>query len=240
VPAGRTDPAGAPGPRHATPRMPTEPEAPSSPGNPPGESAQPAAAKTAATESDARDALLRMRAGGRIAGIAVNARTGEPMACKLEAIPRDARRAPARTTAGRSGRFELDGLEPGVFDVVARTTCRPPFLGILRGLQLGTGTGLEGVTVRLEPGGAIVLQVRDLRRPAEPDGRGRRSYGCHVEQHGLAVSSPSARHFSGAVIPVPAGRLRVCLADPDHEIRRLERVVDVTAGGEVEVVFTLE
>jgi len=199
-----------------------------------------------------RDVILKMPPASCITGIAVDAATGKPVACRLEIIPRGRDFTAQWAEAKKDGTFRLPGLGPGTYDVIARAGAmgtEPARFGVRHGLEIGEAVELENVTVRLAKAGTLVLRVKDLRKHTEEDAGGigsGRHYRCYVERHGRVASSRTTRYGSGAEILVPSGTLNVFLTsnpftnDAKKKSWKLEKVVDVPPGKTVEVEFTVK
>jgi hypothetical protein len=146
-----------------------------------GEGGRLAAPLAVAAGAPTRADAVRLGPAAAVEGEAVEAATRAPVAgAEVALLAHETVAVAARTRSGADGRFRLDGLAPGPYDLRATARGRSPAL--LAGVTVSPGqrfrarlslpgTGaVEGV-VRADPGGPLAgARVRAVRRDGGPPG----------------------------------------------------------------------
>jgi hypothetical protein len=154
--------------------------------------------------------VLRLRRGVSLRGRALDLGSGAPCVATLRLVHAGDGSGAALAASGRDGTFEMRGLAPGTYDLVART--EDGRTGVLRGIAVTSQARLSPVLVTLAPG--IRLRLRNAG--AGPPGR----YTVLVD--GLALAEGLLHVGASAVVQLPAGPATVRFERPGHPVERHE------------------
>jgi hypothetical protein len=182
-------------------------------------------------KAGATDVVLRLRAASQVSGHVVDAATDEPVRARVSATPRSTDLLPRTTDTDRQGRFRMDHLPPGIYDLVAVVPSGRK-IGVRGRLQLLAGKACRGVAIPVRPAGALRIEsdAHDVLDELRVD-----AAGCTV-----FAESP----FNAAIalpIPIPADRriqVRAVLQGKGTSTeRRFSSSVTVPAGQTVTVTL---
>jgi len=165
--------------------------------------------------------VLELAPGGGLRGVVVDAASGAPIPSAQVRVLRRAdslSRYTARDTE-RAGGFRVRGLEPGLYDAVARTP--EGGFGVARAIEVAAGAETDGVRLLVAPGATLTLRVEDAPAWARADFSADAWLGYEMVVDGRARTT------------VPAGTVEVRLTGPDGELGM--RTVTVRPGETLEV-----
>jgi hypothetical protein len=166
--------------------------------------------------------VLTLRPGGAVAGMLEDAATGDVCQARLtlSGSSKDGSQIVAWESHD-SGDFNLDRLEPGTYDICARTGERKA--GIVRAVKVREGETVEGLRIRLEPG--CVVRVKCGRAGS-----------LTLMSNGTVVAKVFVDVDGVLVDVLPAGPSSVHFA-PFGGAAPEDRDLDLRVGEEKEVVF---
>jgi len=101
--------------------------------------------------------VLRLSLACAVRGRVTDAETGEPVCARVTAWPRSSKRGDRTTDTDRQGRFRLDGVLPGRYDLVAVDSTRKR-IGVHGRLELTAGTACRGVAILVRRAGALRIE----------------------------------------------------------------------------------
>jgi Carboxypeptidase regulatory-like domain len=183
-------------------------------------------------QAGASDVNLTLSFGGCMAGSVVDASTGEVTKARVTVAPqRDSPEvglggAGAIGSSDSEGKFAFDGLDPGVYSVSASTSgggC-----AVAKDLRLDSGTRIEGLVLRVRPGGRVRVRYEGPESVAQ----------IRVYDGVAVVALDGVRRGTDSTWVVTTGKLVVqCTEGFGADLRRQEQEVTVEAGKLAEVVF---
>ena len=169
------------------------------------------------------DVVLRLRIGGSMRGVILDAETRKACAGELVFGLRDEGRV-TMTSSNGDGSFKIEGLPPGEYYFVARSGGQRvgvlPIVAVQRGVETGD------LVVELRPGATIHLRYVGIR----PWMHWRISAG------GTVLASDGLRSGETIEVSVPPGRHSVVWSSEGKEIGARE--VEVRAGESTDVVLS--
>jgi hypothetical protein len=174
-----------------------------------------------------KDVILRLRAGGGIEGKVIDAKTGEGCRAECACLPSNQSdmKGGSYSSSNQDGSFQWSGLEPGSFELTARTsdgrTARA------KGVIVSAGEKASGIVLSLEPGAKL-----RLRYDGDQEGA-----WSEVQSDGIRVAGDALVKGTPSVQIVPKGKLTVILFHKAG-VTVCTREVEVAAGEEKEVVLT--
>jgi hypothetical protein len=171
------------------------------------------------------EVVLRLRPGCILSGTTVDASTGE--ACAVTAIlsPHEAAEPHGQRMTAPSIGFRFDALEPGVYDLFARTS--DGLAALVRDIELAPGQELRDLNLRLEAGARLRIRYT---------GSAKFAY-VRVTADRTVVASTNVDTQEATVLVVPAGELTVSLNTGREP--RVQRV-QVSAGDVRDLEFAEE
>lgn len=176
------------------------------------------------TKGGATDIVLRLRTAAQIAGRVTDADTGEPVRARVTAWSRSPPTGAPTADTDLDGRFRLERILPGNYDLVAVSHTRKK-IGVLGRLELTEGKACRGVTILVREAGALRIESQSRAELDE----------LRVESAGCTVFAES--RFDAAIalpIPVPAneriGVRAVVRAKSTSPEQRFTASVTVPAG----------
>jgi hypothetical protein len=192
-----------------------------------------AGSRPVVVQAGATDVVLRLRPGGSVSGLVVDAAGGsfDDAWIMVRAIDREADDVgfSMRSKSLRGPEFELTGLLDGTWSIWV--VDRDGDIGLAPPIALGPGERVEGVEIHLEPGGRVRTRLRaSAEASAKDHGRFELWAGTRL------VAADGVRAGASAVKTVPPGPVTVKAWFP-RDVPLGERTVDVAAGEEIEVVF---
>jgi hypothetical protein len=147
-------------------------------------------------------AHARLNAAGWLGGIVVDA-SGAPAPDATVTLLRDGQTVKAGLATTADGRFELQGIAAGKYDLVAVTADRG--CGRLDGIEVGAAQRRQDLTVQLAPGPAtLAVRVVDGADRPVRNARIRLTPGPGPALHGIAGEDGAFR-FAGLPEPGAAG-----------------------------------
>jgi hypothetical protein len=166
---------------------------------------------------------LRCRAGSAATGRVVDAKTKEPCRANV-AVASRASKSIMMLECEADGVFRFKGLEPGPCDLGAHT--EDGRAGILRGVELTSGSQIEGLVIEVSPGAHV--RVRNESKA--------HVVSVNVLSQGVPVSLDGVEPGTSHVFVAPAGHVTVRFQAIKVE-GKPERELDLAVGEEKEVVF---
>ncbi len=103
--------------------------------------------------------VLTLKAGGGLSGVTLDAATGEPCSAEVMVAAEDAFGLGWTLSPRPDGRFDLDGLSPDTYSIIARTG---NLVGVLDGIAVTAGHEVRDLEVRLEPGARLSVRFAGL------------------------------------------------------------------------------
>jgi hypothetical protein len=177
-------------------------------------------------EVGARDVVLRLRRGGKLAGRVVDAQSGAGVVAQISvSLPADPLSVIYMPTSKPDGSFELSGLLPGAYALCATAT--DGRVGSLRGVELAAGGDLHDLVIQLAPGAR--LRVRYDGALAFCSAR--------VVLDGVVFATDGIEKGTSKTFSAPAGSVKVVCRLGGNG-KELVRALTLVAGEEQELVFT--
>lgn len=160
-----------------------------------------------------RGVVLRLRAGGSLAGRVVDGKTGEARAARITCAPTSGGDFDVMMTESNEDGFRIEGLVPGTYDITASTGMRA---GVLRGVSLDAGSETSDLVVTLVP--AALVRVKYAGSV------GYMNYSAIAD--GVACGGDGIAPGGISEVVVPSGRIviryRIPKAEPQEVELRLE------------------
>ncbi len=168
---------------------------------------------------------LHLPPGGIVSGSVVTLDTKEAGQAVIIVANRDSSDLGILTggTSG-DGTFRIGGFKPGLYDVTAKT--KGGLVGVARGVSIVGGSETKDVVVKVQPGGRVRVRYA---------GSSPHSF-FRVIQGESSVAGRQLEGHDSSVEVVPAGKMTVWLR-VDAQSKPRERVIEVQAGEEKDVVF---
>lgn len=164
-----------------------------------------------------------LRAGAKLAGSFVDARTGEACGAAITiSCPEN-----GHLSMGLRDEqdFTLYGLLPGAYDLIART--EHGLIGWIRDLQIDASSQYEGLVVRLDEGSKLRISYEGATDYVQ----------YRVLHEGVLVAADGLRSGTSALKVVPIGALDVRISRAGEVVE--ERRVNCAAGAVTEADFEL-
>jgi hypothetical protein len=167
--------------------------------------------------------VLRLKPAGSLEGFVVEAATG----ARIEASVWVHQPAVEPLTAvggssDQTGRFRLEGLVPGTYDIAAS---RPDGLvGVMEGVQVAEGVALDGLRIELTPGARVEVRCSGPSAFAS----------FSIFSGGSLIACDGLERGTLTTCTVPAGQVRIEAMMQQHV---QERTLTAAAGERVEVAF---
>lgn len=169
---------------------------------------------------------LRLRLGGTLHVRTVDARTGQGCAAGLVIARRGGTKVHTMSPHREGAELEISGLEPGIYEIAARTP--DGRIGLLGGLVLEDGTVLGDLVIRLEEGARVRLRYD-----------GSHQYAMYRILSGHSLVAADGLHSGTSKLEVvPQGTVVVHLSYFDEVLA--EREITCEAGVECEASFGTE
>jgi hypothetical protein len=171
----------------------------------------------------ARGLVLRLRPGVSLSGRVVAEESGAPLAAKILISSAEPEPRSIVCWAGRDARFEVRGLRPGQYDLVATTA--DGRVGRIARLEARGGNHQSDLVIECAPGGRLRLQHRGPGTWARFD----------VIADGVVVAREALAAGGSTRCVVPAGDLVVRRSIDGRASE--ERKVTIASGAELEIEF---
>jgi hypothetical protein len=188
--------------------------------------AQNGSSETVIVSAGEENVVLKLRRGGAIRGMVVDAKTGGGVRAQVLCSTRNIEQPDFKSIGtADDGTFEIDGLDPGEYDLTARLP--DGRVARAREVSLHSGGRIEGLVLRAEL--AAKLHVRCER--SSIDNR------IQVWCDGALVGADGGMH-KGSVSNhcVPKGKLTIVMGRLVDE-KTQSRSIEIGAGEEKDVVF---
>ncbi len=176
-------------------------------------------------DTGARDVVLHLRRGGKLAGRVVDARTGEGAVASIAvSIPADPKANIHMPTSKPDGSFALQGMLPGTYALAATTT--DGRVGILRGVELPEGGDVHDLVLQLTPGARLRVRYDGAQDVCS----------TQILVDGVVVSTDGVEKSTSKTFAAPPGAVSVrCRLNPIG--KTFVREIALAAGEERELVI---
>jgi len=149
-------------------------------------------------DAGARDVVLQLRRGGKLAGRVVDAKSGEGVVAGIYvSIPGDPTSSIQHPSSKPEGSFELQGLLPGAYALCASST--DGRVGSLRGVELVAGGDLHDLVIQLQPGARVRVRYAGEKGVAS----------VRVVQDGVVFGTDGVEKGTTKSLSAPAGSVKV-------------------------------
>jgi hypothetical protein len=161
-------------------------------------------------DAGARDVVLRLRRGGKLAGRVVDASGAGLVAQIAVAIPGDKMGGVHMPTSNPDGSFEVQGLLPGTYALAATLT--DGRAGVLRGVELVGGGDLGDLVIQVRAGARVRVRYEGAQSHCS----------ARVERDGVVVATDGVEKGTWKSFSTPPGNVKVVcrLAGNGKEIVR--------------------
>jgi len=176
-------------------------------------------------EAGARDVVLQLRRGGKLAGRVVDGKSGEGVVAQIAvSIPSDALSRINMPTSKPDGSFELVGLLPGAYALCA--AANDGRVGSLRGVELAAGGDLHDLVIQLVPGARVRVRYAGAQDFCS----------ARVVQDGAIVATDGVEKGTSKTFSVPVGSVKVVCRLGGNG-KEIVRELSLAAGAEQELVI---
>jgi hypothetical protein len=173
------------------------------------------------------EVVLRLRAGGSLTGVVMDAQTREPCHATMIVMPRASKRFMFMMPESKSdGTFHVEGLDAGTYDLSATT--ENGRVGKLKGIEVVAGVDSKDLVLAVTIGARINVRYTGASKVANGT--------AYVDGVIVSTTHNSVQSVNPATLIVPAGHVRVDLGLYPSK-RKIDKEIDVVAGEEKEIVF---